>query len=352
MSQPRALQVVALGARTPLGLRAESAAAAVRAGISRLEEQAYLIGDQDESLVGAHDPLLGDSVPFLERLEVMALNALAQVLRRLVDARGVLPQVRILLSTAEPRPGLSEADLAALHAALQGRTASWGAQLGWERAERGHAGPCASLAHALDSRDDERTLWLVGGVDSYYAPATLHAFAAAQRLQTPGTRAGFPPGEGAGFVALASPRLAADRGWASLAQLHGAHAASEPARVLEGEVTRASGLSEALLGACRGLDLPGEAPELAIGDINGERHRAEEWGLAQLRLGGALGSLDYDTPVSHWGDVGAASIPLFSALACRAFARAECTARRALLWASSDGGRRGASVLAQSRRGG
>jgi 3-oxoacyl-[acyl-carrier-protein] synthase-1 len=322
--------VVALGARTPLGLSAESAAAALRAGISRLEEQSFLIGPAHDLLTGAHDPMLSDHVPYLERLETMTLDALAQVLRKLVSTEGTLPRVHIALALPEARPGFGDTDARQVLAGLAQRTAHWGFEHVWERVGQGHAGGCVGLARARQGAQDACTLWLVGGVDSYYAPATLQALLQSRRLATPSVRGGFPPGEGAGFVALASERLMRTWRLTSLGVLRGAHTAQEPARVLLGEVSRAQGLSEAVLGACAELHLPEQAPELLLSDINGERHRAEEWGLVQLRLGAQLLAHTYETPGSYWADVGAASVPLFVVLACRSFAR-EQPPQRALL---------------------
>ncbi|HEY6877883.1 MAG TPA: hypothetical protein VI299_07675, partial [Polyangiales bacterium] len=321
--------VVALGARTPIGLSAESAAAALRAGISRLEEQAFLVGGQHDLLTGAHDPLLSDHEPYLERLATLALDALAQVLRKLVSAQGELPCIRIALALPEARPGFADADAQDLLETLAQRTSQWGFAHSWERAGRGHAGACVALQRALAAARDGQTLWLVGGVDSYYTPATLQTLFAARRLMTPNTRGGFAPGEGAGFLAIAPERV--QRAWAmeSLAVLRGAHTTNEPARVLQSEVSRAQALGEAVLGACASLRLPDDAPTLLLSDINGERHRAEEWGLVQLRLGGQLPTSHYETPASFWGDVGAASVPLLAMLACRSFARDEALAQRA-----------------------
>ncbi|HEX5660065.1 MAG TPA: hypothetical protein VFX59_22870 [Polyangiales bacterium] len=339
------LHVVALGARTPIGLGAESAAAALRAGVSRLEEQPFLVDSQRDVLTGASDPLLGVDAPMLERLATMALDALAQVLRKLSSASGELPRIHVALTTPEPRPGFDDADADRLLHVLAQRTAAWGFEHRWEHVGRGHAGACVALQRARSGANGAQTLCLVGGVDSYHAPATLLAWLRARRLATRTVRGGFAPGEGAGFLALAPERLMRSWGMRSLAQLRGVHTAQESARVLEGEVSRAEGLCEAVLGACAELQLPDEAPEQLWSDVNGERHRAEEWGLLQLRLGARLPTAAYQTPASSWGDVGAASVPLLAALACRSFARDELPAKRALLWAGSDGGLRGAAVL-------
>jgi 3-oxoacyl-[acyl-carrier-protein] synthase I len=344
------MHVVALGARTPLGLSAESAAAALRAGISRLEELSYFVGPESELLTGAHDPLLSERVSYLDRLATMTLDALAQVLRKLASADGLLPRIHLALALPEARPGFDDADGEQLLYELTRRTAGWGFEHRWEVVGRGHAGACVGFERARAAARDAHTLWLVGGVDSYFTPATLHAFVRERRLATPTARAGFPPGEGAGWVALASERSMRSWSMASLGMLSGVGTAREPARVLQGEVSRAQGLCDAVLGACAALRLPEQAPTLLLSDINGERHRAEEWGLLQLRLGAQLPTSTYETPTSYWGDVGAASLPLYVALACRNFACEPKPAQRALLWAGSDAGLRGAALIEQPLR--
>lgn len=83
-----------------------------------------------------------------------------------------------------------------------------------------------------------------------------------------------------------------------------------------------------------------------ICDINGERYRGEEWGFVCLRLSQYFDDpTAYDSPADCWGDMGAASGPLFIMLACQAIARGYAKGPRALLWTSSEGGLRGAAVI-------
>jgi 3-oxoacyl-[acyl-carrier-protein] synthase-1 len=105
------------------------------------------------------------------------------------------------------------------------------------------------------------------------------------------------------------------------------------------------GLASAIEAASRGLKLPGEAVDMVICDINGERFRSEEWGFALLRCPEVARDPAYQAPSDCWGDIGAASGPLFVALAVQEWARGCAAGPRALLWASSEGGLRAALVL-------
>ena len=109
------------------------------------------------------------------------------------------------------------------------------------------------------------------------------------------------------------------------------------------------GMTEAVLGATAGLRLPHEAIDTLYSDINGERYRNEEWGFVCLRLSQYFDDpTAYRSPAECWGDMGAASGPLLAMLVCQAYERGYSQGPRAMLWASSEGGRRGAAVLAAS----
>ena len=106
------------------------------------------------------------------------------------------------------------------------------------------------------------------------------------------------------------------------------------------------GLTAAVQTAVSGLNPPAQRVGDVYCDINGERYRSEEWGFVCLRLSHYFDDpTAFHSPAECWGDVGAASGPLLSMLACQAFARGYATGVRALVWASSEGGHRGAAVF-------
>ena len=99
------------------------------------------------------------------------------------------------------------------------------------------------------------------------------------------------------------------------------------------------------------LRLPDERIDDLYCDINGERHRTDEWGFTALRHHAAIrdGS-DYVTAAGAWGDVGAASGVLSCVLAIRAWERRYAHGPRALIWASSPAGLRGVVILEREER--
>ena len=69
-------------------------------------------------------------------------------------------------------------------------------------------------------------------------------------------------------------------------------------------------------------------------------------GFTLLRLPDALiDPTGYDLPASCWGDMGAASGPLFVTIAVTAARRGWAKGTRYLIWNSSEGGQRAATVL-------
>ncbi len=111
-----------------------------------------------------------------------------------------------------------------------------------------------------------------------------------------------------------------------------------------------AGLTQAVDAACS--ELGSQRISDVFCDVNGERYRAEEWGFVCLRSAHYFDDpTDYRSPAGIWGDMGAASIPLFAMLACRASARGYARGPNALLWASSEGGQRAAVLVKTGSRG-
>src|SRR3990172_8511607 len=71
----RSVHIVAVGVRCAVGLTAEGAAAALRAGISRIAEHPFMTDSADERVVCGRDPLIEPTVRGPERLASLAQAA-------------------------------------------------------------------------------------------------------------------------------------------------------------------------------------------------------------------------------------------------------------------------------------
>lgn len=323
--------IVAVAACTPVGATAEASAAAIHAGISRIQ------ADDDGAPLGLAGLLAGVPRVASERMLASGRWALAELDRKLDGcAHGPRP---LLLGLPEPRPGWRPADAAAFAGRLlgEGRTATC------EPLPLGHAAALEAVRRAkerIDRGDDG--LVLIGGVDSYVDPDALLWLTAQRRRRNDVTRGGTIPGEAAAFVALMSRAAARHAGLAPLATVLSAASAQERVPLGSPEPALGEGLTRAVdLALARG-----PAVDEIFCDLNGERLRSEEWGFVALRLGHALRDPSRcHTAVTSCGDVGAAAGALALVACVQAFRRGHARGPRALVWGSSDGGLRTAVVL-------
>jgi 3-oxoacyl-[acyl-carrier-protein] synthase I len=343
------LEIVEIGARTPVGLLAETSAAAVRAGISRTSECPLTAVDAEgEPKMVAADARLGFTIMGVDRLIPLACSAIEQVLRKLGPKCATVP-LDVLLALPEARPGMSDRSLATLvqrlPAALHAELRTRGASVGFAVAGRGHAGVAAAVqrvAQATARRDE--VLSLVVGVDSYHHPDTLLWLEHARHFG-PDARNPVVPGEAAGCLALASTRLRKHLGLPSKATIGGVGVSNETLPPESETGSFGIGMTNAIKAAVAGLQLPAQAVDTTYSDINGERYRSEEWGFVAMRIPAAFKALEYEAPANSWGDIGAASGALGAVLAVQSWARGYARGPRALVIGGSRDGARGAILL-------
>lgn len=341
------ISIVATGARTPVGLQSGAAAAAVRAGITRLAEHPFLVDQVGDLMPAAMDPRLDAALFGFERFLALAETALQEVCAPLAQVGKPCLRAPLYVGLPEIRPGFSADDAEAIRSGL-----SRAASLPLAVAEvhvltQGHAAGLAALKQAtgrLEQGDVE--VCLVGGIDSYFHPDTMEWLDSNRQLTGSVSRSGFVPGEGAGFCLLMLETTARRYGLSPIGQVFSTATGRETKLIKTADICLGEGLTVTVGEALRGLDVPAQSITDIICDMNSERYRGEEWGFVCLRL-----PLHFDNPAGYlspadsWGDMGAASGPLFAMLACRAAARGYARGPRALLWASSEGGLRGAAVL-------
>ncbi len=336
--------IIGLGARTPLGRTACATAAAARAGITRLTAHPRMVDKAGDPCVVAMDQELGAHgreariVALAQHGLLEVLSKVAPLLGREIEVHVGLPELDARFDAAAVRRVLGR-----ISGSLVGPTL-----LALRPIPEGNAAVLVGLQRAVESITDGRVeLCMVAGVDSFADPDVLEALDADARLKSVSNRWGFPPGEGAGVLAIASPRLARQLrapilGWVvSVATARDAHPVGSD------EVCIGEGLSEALRTAIAALDLPRETIQRTYCDIDGERHRNSEYAYSILRMHpeAFVDATDFVAPADCWGNVGAASGALLvnSALWTRRWDPLACS--RKLVFASSDGGQRGAAVL-------
>jgi 3-oxoacyl-[acyl-carrier-protein] synthase-1 len=190
---------------------------------------------------------------------------------------------------------------------------------------------------------------LVGAVDSYIEPRSIRAAARGRALKTENTSTGFFPGEAAAFVAVTRTE---DVHRQSAGVVLRAFALAEDVKHLfSDEAPDGAGLAEAVVRCVTQLsEEERQRIGLVIGDLNGEEHRALEWGACLVRLQSrfALGDLPSWQPAASFGETGCASGVLSMCVGIRALQRGYAGTDSILLLFSSDGTGKAALCLSMN----
>jgi 3-oxoacyl-[acyl-carrier-protein] synthase-1 len=357
--------ITGMGAVTPVGLSAEATCAALRAGISRLREiESHLVPGplfDEVPVVGGRVPLEWyDGPPEEEEWPGHQRFGTAEPPppwalvdpgpQRLIDL--ALPAAREAWGPPDMRPkgarvgiylGLPvEEDPQPLVTAIQ---EALGLSLARAVAQPGgRAAGLEVLASALqDLGAGTVDFALVGGIDSQLRGPVLERLQAAEQLRTGQNPQGVIPGEGAAFLVLQPEGSAAQGGPAVEGRILAA-AVSLEATVASGDPNQGLGLSTVLRSVRDHADL--QSPPLVVCDLNGDRYRAMEWGLATIRAFGDLhGDLDFWHPADCIGDAGAALGILNVIWGVTAMRRGYSPSERVIVWGASENGVRGAVVM-------
>jgi 3-oxoacyl-[acyl-carrier-protein] synthase I len=345
----RTVHIVALAARTAVGLTAETTAAAIRAGVSRVREHPFMVDADGDPLQCGREPTLEASLLGAARLTELACRTIAELCTKL---GGLVPRARalpLLLALPEPRPGFDASAGKAILTAVAHQGLPGVAALEVHPLGNGHAGALLGLRQAvIDIEQGRLDLCVVGGVDGYLQADTIDWLDRDLRLARATRRGGFPPGEGAAIVVLAGERARRDLRLPSLAIVRAVACAREPRDETTPEGLQGEALTAVYREVATRLERPYERVEQLYCDVNGERARTTDLGFALLRAGDLFrDATAYVTSVGQVGDLGAATAPLGCILAARAWARGYAPGPTALVSGASWGGLRGAALLSQ-----
>lgn len=340
----KSVYICGIGARTPVGLNAAASAAAVRCAISALGEHPNFIDKMDEPILLARDAELDCRLDVFSRIEKMLVYATTEAIGNILEIKKSL-RLKFCLGLPEPRAGLP-ADISYRIKSVVSELLDISAE-SIRVLQAGHAsGLMAMQAAAQIISSAEADFCIAAGVDSYHDQDSLEWLDKDGMLLSSENRNGFPPGEAAGVCLLTNSAALSRHRLPILSEIKAATTTIETKSIRKEEVCTGEGLTAAINGVISVLQLPRQLITGTYCDLNGERYRNEEFAYTILRTQQAfVDAHDYQCPADCWGDVGAASGPLFASLAIIASQRGYATGRLPILWAGSESGYRSAVIL-------
>ena len=339
--------VVGFGCCTAVGNDAPSTMAAVRAGIAGFHEHPFMISQDGEPYMLAMSPAVDPALFGKQRMAALALPAVLEACRALETVLNERPRLPLRVGLPEHRPGVDAGlEREVVESLVQG-LADVAEVLDVEGIPSGHAAGLMAIESAVGLlHSGAADFSIAGGVDSYIDADMLDWVEDNEQLHKPDNAWGFIPGEAAAFCLLCTETTARSYGLPILSRLVAIATANEKNRIKTETVCIGEGLTKAVAGVLD--EIPADQQiRYTYCDQNGEAYRADEFGFMLARLSERFENTDaYMAPADCWGDVGAASGPLFVGMQA-AYAQREETdgADLSLLWASSEGGERSAVIF-------
>ena len=347
MPSPNELVVIGIGLATPLGIGWQQTTTAVRAGVSAFREvswdgaffpptrMATLPRKVLPDFPGQGEEAASEVESRLVRMAALALAALGG------NRTGRSMPVLIGLPHEQELSGYRPSEVVDL---LARAAPGWGEPAATRALCRGRASGLLAMCEAGRMiQSGAADMVLAGGVDTHRDMARVEALDEAGRLNTDQNLDGFVPGEGAGFVLLASVGAARDMGVSPVCRLAGVATGFEAGHLGSSEPYRGEGLAvtwQALLDAA-----PRRVAGTVFSSMNGEHHWAKELGTACIRCKEHLADeLAVEHPADCYGDLGAATGPALMAQAAWNLGRGHCSGP-ALAYCSSDLGDRAAVLV-------
>lgn len=347
-----------LGFRCSVGQNVVQSCASIRAGIDRFAAWPHMTDASDPDAAGivaaAISPDLGDEswvAKFRQLAEQPLLEALWEA--KLYDLSSQRMRTALYLAVPLPERHGSQESLANFSVDLAEPNFLPVTFNSTFLFPKEHVGGFIAVNKAVeDLASDAFDVCIVGGVDSLLHSQHLLSLVASAKLKVYSVPAGRIPGEAAAFIVLEKMEQARRRGAKVLARLAKVSTATDSC-LGQGKPTRGEALSETLQEALSNTPYPPGRISRVMADLNGERSRFLEWGLA---YGRALSSLPPKRELWHpadcIGDIGAATGPAFICIATRAFERGYAGGDAVILSTASDSGERAAlSVLTPQAQG-
>lgn len=329
----QAVEIIATGMITSIGMTTEMTAASVRSGISGYQESDILNKQfnpmtmsliPDESLPELEDELKKQTLTSRQqrmlRLATPAMQQLADIFTT---------PVPLMLCGPEKLPGrrsvVSDTFLKQLKVQTQAPIDLKSSYV----FPQGRASGLYALEAAMQTLESgSHKQVLVGGVDSFLDLHLLASLDYEDRVLAEGMMDAFAPGEAAAFILL----KIADS--SSEVKIYPPGIADEAGHRYSQQPYKGDGLANAVGEAISGS--PATNVKSVFASFNGEHFNAKEWGVAAIRNEQHIND-DFNIihPADCYGDIGAATAPVLMALASIGMQQGYYQ-KPSLVWASSE----------------
>jgi 3-oxoacyl-[acyl-carrier-protein] synthase-1 len=308
-----------------------------------------------KKMIVARAPYLELAMPLRDRLLALAMPAAREAISAESNQIRRKTAIPVFVGLPPTRPGLPAGLIAGFLERLEASLREHVPIGTIEAIQTGHSSGLMALEKGCRSlQSGGAEFCLIGGVDTYLEPITLEWLEHCGQIHAAGMTNnawGFIPGEAAGFCLLAAPG-ALDRYQLTCHCRVRTVATSQEKNLIKTEsVCIGKGLSEVVQRVLGSLPLDTRVDQV-ICDMNGEAYRADEYGFTVARTAERFkDAANFLAPADCWGDVGAASGPLYLGLADVGSRRRYAKGTNWLAWTSSESGERSAALLRISRNG-
>ncbi len=344
--------VTAVESHTPLGLTASQTAAAIRAGISGFREHPPYTPIVREFDAG-DDPIQVASHGRIDVFEWGRLYELIfQPLTTLVETSGLsrsaMKHGGLYFALPANDEVIQKCNLRRHFLNQVSEQLALPTTKDFLGVQTGSTGVYALVERAMEKlRSGELSFCIIAAVDCFFLDDRLDIYDQHWRLKTDRNPTGFIPGEAGAAFLLETEAMALQRNAPVLMRIDAVSAGQEPNPVTGSKTSSGAGLTDAIrsLSTTSGS---GQPWQWVWSDLNGERYKAYEWGVALPRLNKFIAN---DHILSHIadsvGDVGAAMAAVQIGCISEAFKRGYAPSGSAMLFAGNDAGKRYAMAVSK-----